>query len=58
MQITARHREAEARFRELMTEAEIPAPDSVEDDPDSVVLWHDQKLAVIVEFDEDGPACG
>ena len=51
---TTRHDEIETRFRELMDEAELPAPDSVSYEPESVTFyWHEPKLAVVVDFDED-----
>lgn len=57
MPITAKHQEVEARFRELVAEAALPAPDAVEYEPDSVLfIWHDPKLAVLVDFDEP-PGC-
>jgi hypothetical protein len=54
MEITARHQEVEARFRRLMADAELPEPDAVEYEPESVVfLWDEHKLAVCVDF--EGP---
>jgi len=52
MRATERHREAEERFRELLGEAELPAPDEVGYEPESVVFyWHEPKLAVFVDFE-------
>jgi hypothetical protein len=54
MSCTPRHQEAEARFRELLQSAELPGPDEVGYEPDSVVFyWHDPKLAVFVDFEDD-----
>jgi hypothetical protein len=52
MPCTARHRETEARFRELLESADLPGPDEVGYEPDSVVFyWHEQKVAVFVDFE-------
>jgi hypothetical protein len=54
MPITDKHRDAEAHFRRLLTDAALPPPDTVEYDPESVVfLWHEPKVAVFVDFDDD-----
>ena len=51
---TTRHHEFETRFRALMDEADLPAPDSVSYEPESVTFyWHAQKRAGAVDFDED-----
>jgi hypothetical protein len=51
---TTRHDEIETRFRALVDEADLPAPDSVSYEPVSVTFyWHEPKLAVVVDFDED-----
>jgi hypothetical protein len=53
MRATARHREAEGRFRELLIEAELPAPDDVSYEPESVVFyWDEPKVAVFVDFED------
>ena len=53
MRITRRHRNAEARFRQLLETAGVPPPDEVDYDPVSVVfLWHDRRLAVFVDLDD------
>jgi hypothetical protein len=53
VQITAKHHEVEARFRELVAEAGMPAPDEVAYEPESLVFyWHGPKLAVVVDFDD------
>jgi hypothetical protein len=50
-----RHREAEARFRSLITEAELAQPDAVEYREASLVfLWHGPKVAIVVDLDEGG----
>ena len=52
MPITPQHQEIEVRFRELVEKADLPAPDAVEYEPDSVMfLWHGPKVAVAVDFD-------
>ena len=53
MQITAKHHEVEARFRDLVADADMPAPDAVDYEPESLVFyWHGPKLAVVVDFDD------
>jgi len=50
-----RHRDVEARFRALLSSAGLPAPDDVGYEPGAVVFfWVEPKLAVIVDFDDDG----
>lgn len=54
MASTSRHREVESGFRRLLDEVDLPAPDDVGYEPESVVFyWHEPKLAVIVDFEED-----
>ena len=54
VEATGRHLEIEARFREIVEEAELDAPDEVGYEPESVVFyWHEPKLAVFVDFDDD-----
>ena len=54
MQPTDRHHEIEARFRELVADAEMPLPDRVEYEPDSVVfLWDGPRVAVCVDFEPE-----
>ena len=51
---TTKHHEIETRFRELMDDGDLPPPDSVSYEPESVTFyWHQQKLAVVVDFDVD-----
>jgi hypothetical protein len=51
MPITPEHRSVETRFRELLASADLPEPDAVEYEPDSVLFrWHEQKLAVYVDL--------
>jgi hypothetical protein len=51
---TSRHREVEARFRQLVDEAELPPPDEVGFEPASVVFyWHAPQVAVVVDFEDD-----
>jgi hypothetical protein len=53
--MTQRHRDAEARMLALLADADLPGPDEVGYEPDSVVFyWYDQKLAVYVDFEDDG----
>jgi hypothetical protein len=53
MTATSRHREVESRFRELLADAELPAPDDVGYESESVVFyWHEPKVAVVVDFDD------
>jgi hypothetical protein len=55
MAITDEHAAAERAFRELLPEAGLPQPDEVEYREESVVfLWHESKLAVIVELGGTG----
>jgi hypothetical protein len=52
MRITRKHRDVESRFRELLADAELPEPDDVGYEPESVVFyWHEPKTAVVVDFD-------
>jgi hypothetical protein len=51
---TTRHDEIEARFRALMDEADLPAPDRVSYESESVTFyWHEPKLAVVIDFDDE-----
>jgi hypothetical protein len=55
---TPTHQDAEQRMRELIQGAGLPDPDEVryEFDPNEVVLtWHDPKLAVVIDLEDDGP---
>jgi hypothetical protein len=48
---TTRHLTAEARFVELVEDADLPRPDRVEYWPDELVLfWDGPKTAVVVEL--------
>jgi len=52
MPLSDRHRDAEARFRSLLEEAELAPPDRVEYDAEELVFFFDEpKLAVIVELE-------
>jgi hypothetical protein len=54
MTITRKHRDAEARFRELLSNADLPEPDRVGYEPESVVFyWDEPKVAVFVDFEQD-----
>ena len=57
--MTSRHREVETRFRALLEDNGLPAPDNVGYEPESVVFyWHGPKVAVAVDFeDEEAAAC-
>jgi hypothetical protein len=47
-----RHREAEARMRELLDDAGLPEPDNVEYGERSVYLrWIEQKLEVAIDLE-------
>ena len=53
--MTSKHREVELRFRDLLAEAELPEPDDVGYELESVVFyWHEQKVAVAIDFDDRG----
>jgi hypothetical protein len=55
MAITAEHVAAERALRELLPDAGLPQPDEVEYREGGVVfLWHETKLAVIVDIDGTG----
>ena len=42
-------------MRELLTGEGLPQPDEVEYREESIVLlWHDTKLAVVIDLDEEG----
>ncbi len=49
------HRDVEARFIQLIEDAELPRPDRIEFEPDSVIFfWDGPKTAVVVDLDPDG----
>jgi hypothetical protein len=51
------HRAAERAMRELLPGAGLPPPDEVEYEETSVVmLWHETKLAVVIDLDDPPPA--
>jgi hypothetical protein len=53
MQPTAKHLEVESTFRRLLSDYELPSPDRVEYEAESVLfLWDEPRLAVFVDFDE------
>jgi len=53
MQPSPRHRAVESRFRQLITDAELPQPDEVEYFDESVMFrWPGPKVAVVVDFDD------
>jgi hypothetical protein len=46
----------ETRFRALLTAEGLAQPDEVERRADELVfLWHDQKLAIAVQLEDDQP---
>jgi hypothetical protein len=46
--------EAEARLRRFLEEHDLPQPDEVEHRPaELLLLYHEQKLALIFELDEE-----
>jgi hypothetical protein len=54
MQATAQHLDAEARFREILAAQDIPSPDEVGYEPESVVFyWHQPKVAVFIDFEDE-----
>jgi hypothetical protein len=54
--VTNTHREIETHMRTLLADADLPPPDDVGYEPESVVFyWHEPKLAVVVDFDEEAP---
>jgi|1186.fasta_scaffold1099351_1 hypothetical protein len=53
MDPSPRHRAAERRFRQLLEDNGLEAPDRVEYDPvELIFFWEKQKLAVVVELDD------
>ena len=53
----ASHEELETRFRALLESADLPPPDDVSYEPDGVVfIWHENKLVVFVDFDDEHQA--
>jgi hypothetical protein len=47
----------ETRFRALLAAEGLAQPDAIEHRSNELVfLWHDQKLAVVVELEDDGEA--
>ena len=59
MNPTPRHIVAEARFRELLADAELPSPDRVEHDRDTVAFfWEGPRVAVCVDLDGPPPDPG
>jgi hypothetical protein len=53
MDPSPRHGAAERRFRQLLVENGLEAPDRVEYDREELVFfWDEQKLAVVVELDD------
>ncbi len=58
MEPTPRHRAAEAGFRRLLAAGGLPQPDAVEVRADGLVfLWHEPKLAVVVDLDAADGDC-
>ena len=52
MDPSPRHSAAERRFRQLLEDSGLEAPDRVEYDLEELVFfWEEQKLAVVVELD-------
>jgi hypothetical protein len=53
MDITPRHRDAEARFRRLVDDAGLDPPDAVTYERESVTfLWTGPRVAVVVDLDD------
>ena len=56
MDIAQRRREAEEAFLAIVREAELKPPDEIEHDGHEVVfLWHETKLAVVVDCSDAAP---
>jgi hypothetical protein len=52
MEPTDRHRDCEAKMRELLADGGLAQPDDVTYEPNSIVLrWAGPKLAVVVDLD-------
>ncbi|MDQ4040384.1 MAG: hypothetical protein M3141_01380 [Actinomycetota bacterium] len=48
-----RHAAAESHVRRLLEAGGVPPPDEVEHrETDIVLLWHESKVAVVIELDE------
>jgi hypothetical protein len=48
-----RKQQAERRMRQLLDDAGLPAPDEVQYGEVCIrLLWHDRKVAVVVELDD------
>jgi hypothetical protein len=57
MEATTHHEAAERDMRELLEDSALPQPDEVEYRERSVLmLWHETKLAVVIDLDDDGGA--
>ena len=51
---TSQHHAAERTFLALLEDNDLPRPDAVEYDEASVVfLWHEKKLVVVIDLDEE-----
>ena len=58
MQPSPRHRAAESRLRQLITDAELSQPDDVEYLRASVIFrWQGPKVVVVVDLDEPSREC-
>jgi hypothetical protein len=58
MEPSPRHRAAESRLRQLLTDSELPQPDDVEYTCGSVIfLWQEPKAAVFVDLDDPVDTC-
>lgn len=52
--MTSKHVLAKARMLQMLEDAGLPAPDEIEDGTTCVrFLWHDRKVAVVVELDDE-----
>ena len=52
MPTDSRHQDAESRFRQLVDDAGLPAPDRVDYEPECLVFyWDESKAAVVVDLD-------
>ena len=59
MEATTDHEAAERDMRELLEHSGLPQPDDVEYRERSILmLWHETKLAVVIDLDEPPSAEG
>jgi hypothetical protein len=57
----SRFDDTEERMRELISGADLPAPDEIVRDRENaelVLFWHEQRLVVTIELDDPLTSCG